>query len=180
MQKSDQSVIVISYNITDYLVNEDNMALSVVGNVGRSLLLLLISILLISCASNQAVDNVQSRIDSYQQELAENQEAQREIKSALVKLEIAGQASSEKAVALRKELSALEEMQVEQTNLIRKMEASVSSNAADIQTFKSSEDSRKKAVERLNKSYEKIEQRTSEKMQDLNNGEKVAEGDHSD
>lgn len=153
------------------------MARRFIAKVSRALLCLSFSTLLISCASHQAVENVQTQIDGYHQDMLENQQAQSEIREALVRLEIAGEANGDKATALRKELVALEAQNAKQAELIRKVRATVSGNAADIKAMKTSEDGRKKAVERLNQSYEKIEQRTSEKLQDINSDKIVAEGE---
>ena len=127
--------------------------------------LALITAVVAGCASQQTVQDAQARIDAHEQALMENQQQQLDIRDQLLRLDIAGQNHSREAASLRQQLKRLETKHTAQLQQLRQMESSVDANSADIKTMKAREAERKKAIERLNQSYEHIEERTSEKME---------------
>jgi|GEM_PF-3804730 len=153
------------------------MTPSLIPTLRRSKAFLLACSLLIGCASQQSIDDIQAQIDSYNAELENNQIAQSEIKAQLVQLEIAGEADSEQATTLRQQLTALIEQQKRQTSQVDKMQATVNANSSAIQAMQAEEEKRKKAVQRLNKSYDIIERKTYEKMRDIEADEPGPEGE---
>lgn len=153
------------------------MAPPLIPTLRGSTALLLACSLLIGCTSQQSIDDIQAQIDSYNAELEKNQIAQSEIKAQLVQLEIAGEADSELAAALRRNLTALVEQQKRQASQVDKMQATVNANSSAIQAIKTEEEKRREAVQRLNKSYDIIERKTYEKMKDIEAGEPGPEGE---
>jgi len=123
------------------------------------------------------VEDMQIQIDTTQRALEETQEQQREANTELVRLEKAGMADSEKAQALRETLIVLKKQQDKQSQSIVTMKASVSANTSDIQAMKTSESGRNKAVDRLNKSYEDIDKKTREKIQQVGSDPEEKEGE---